>query len=50
MMTIKEEESLNKWLDKQLQVELIVESNSRYTVLYFYILKMDRLLQLVQDY
>ena len=46
-MTIKEEEALNKLLDKQLQAELIVESSSQYTALYFYILKKDRSLQLV---
>ena len=28
MMTIKEKEALNQWLDKQLQVRLIVKSSS----------------------
>ena len=50
IMTIKEEEALNQWLDKQLKVGLIVESKSRYTVPYFYISKKDRSLCLVQDY
>jgi len=50
IMTIKEEEALNQWLDKQLKVGLIVESKSRYTVPYFYIPKKDRSLCLVQDY
>ena len=27
-MALKEEEALNQWLDKQLKVELIVESKS----------------------
>jgi len=49
-MTIKEEEILNQWLDKQLKAGLIVESKSRYVVLCFYIPKKDSLLQLVQDY
>ena len=50
IMTIKEEEALNQWLDKQLKADLIVESKSRYAVLYFYIPKKDGSLQLVQDY
>jgi len=50
MMTLKEEEALNQWLDKQLKADLIVESKSRYAVLYFYIPKKDSSLQLVQDY
>ena len=50
VITIKEEEALNKWLNKQLQAELIVESSSRYIALCFYIPKIDGLLQLVQDY
>ena len=50
MMTIKEKESLNQWLDKQLKAELIVKSKSRYMALCFYIPKKDRSLQLVQDY
>jgi len=29
-MTLKKEEALNQWLDKQLKVGLIVESKSRY--------------------
>ena len=37
-------------MDKQLKAGLIVESKSRYAAPYFYILKKDRLLQLVQDY
>ena len=49
-MTIKEEEALNQWLDKQLKAGLIVESKSRYVVSYFYIPKKDGLLWLVQDY
>jgi len=43
-MTIKEEESLNQWLDKQLKVGLIIESKSRYATPCFYILKKDGLL------
>ena len=50
VMTIKEEEALNKWLNKQLQAELIVESSLRYITPCFYILKRDGLIQLVQDY
>jgi len=49
-MTLKEEEALNQWLDKQLKAELIVESKSRYATLYFYIPKKDGSLWLVQDY
>ena len=49
-MTLKEEEALNQWLDKQLKAGLIVESKSRYAASCFYIPKKDRLLQLVQDY
>ena len=49
-ITIKEEEALNQWLDKQLKTGLIMESKSRYIVLYFYIPKKDRSLWLVQDY
>jgi len=41
MITLKEEEALNQWLDKQLKVGLIVESKSRYAALCFYILKKD---------
>ena len=49
-MTIKEEEALNQWLDKQLKAGLIVESKSRYVVPCFYIPKKDSSLRLVQDY
>ena len=49
-MTLKEEKALNQWLDEQLKAGLIVESKSRYTVPYFYILKKGGSLQLVQDY
>jgi len=49
-MTIKEEEALNQWLDKQLKVGLIVESKSRYAAPCFYIPKKDGSLRLVQDY
>jgi len=49
-ITLKEEETLNQWLDEQLKVGLIVESKSRYAVPCFYIPKKDSLLQLVQDY
>ena len=37
-------------MDEQLKAELIVESNSKYTALYFFIPKKDGTLQLVQDY
>ena len=43
-MTLKEEEALNQWLDKQLKAGLIVESKSRYTASCFYIPKKDGLL------
>ena len=49
-MTLKEEEALNQWLDKQLKIGLIIESKSRYVVLYFYIPKKNSSLWLVQDY
>jgi len=49
-MTLKEEEALNQWLDKQLKAGLIVESKLRYTAPCFYIPKKDGLLWLVQDY
>ena len=49
-MTIKEEETLNQWLNKQLKTGLIKESKSRYAVPCFYIPKKDGSLQLVQDY
>jgi len=40
-MMVKEEEALNQWLNKQLKVELIVESSLRYgyVALCFYILR-----------
>jgi len=50
VMTIKEKEALNKWLDEQLKVGLIKESKLRYTASCFYIPKKDGFLQLVQDY
>jgi len=50
MMTLKEEEALNQWLDKQLKAGLIVESKSRYVAPCFYIPKKDSSLWLVQDY
>jgi len=40
-ITIKKEEVLNQWLDKQLKAKLIVESKSRYIIPCFYILKKD---------
>ena len=49
-MTLKEEEALNQCLYKQLKAGLIVESKSRYAAPYFYILKKDGSLWLVQDY
>jgi len=49
-ITLKEEEALNQWLDKQLKASLIVESKSRYVAPYFYIPKKDSSLWLVQDY
>ena len=49
-MTLKEEEALNQWLNKQLKARLIVESKSRYAVLCFYIPKKNSSLWLVQDY
>jgi len=49
-MTLKEEEALNLWLDKQLKAELIVKSKSRYVAPCFHILKKDGSLWLVQDY
>jgi len=50
VMTLKEEEALNQWLDEQLKAGLIVESKSRYAAPCFYILKKDGSLRLVQDY
>jgi len=49
-MTIKEEETLNEWLDKQLKAGLIVESSSKYASPCFFIPKKDGTLWLVQDY
>ena len=49
-ITLKEEETLSQWLDEQLKVGLIVESNSRYAAPCFFIPKKDGTLQLVQDY
>jgi len=42
IMTLKKEEVLNQWLDKQLKAGLIVESKSRYAAPCFYIPKKDR--------
>ena len=41
VITLKEKEALNQWLDKQLKAGLIVESKSRYVALCFYIPKKD---------
>jgi len=49
-MTLKEEETLNQWLDEQLKVGLIVKSKSRYVVSCFYIPKKNGSLRLVQNY
>jgi len=38
-MMVKKDKASNQWLDKQLKAELIVESSSRYAMLYFYIPK-----------
>jgi len=46
-MTIKKEEALNQWLDKQLKARLIVESKLKYMAPCFYIPKKDGSLQLV---
>ena len=43
-MILKEEETPSQWLDKQLKAELIIESNSRYTALCFFIPKKDGIL------
>ena len=43
-MTLKEEETLSQQLDEQLRAQLIVESNSRYAALYFFIPKKNRTL------
>jgi len=41
-MTVKEDKTLNQWLDEQLKVGLIVESSSQYVALYFILQrKMD---------
>ena len=50
VMTLKEEEALNQWLDEQLKAGLIMELKSRYAASCFYIPKKDGSLQLVQDY
>ena len=50
IMTLKEEEALNQWLDEQLKAGLIIESKSRYAAPCFYILKKNGSLWLVQDY
>jgi len=47
VMTLKEEEALNQWLNEQLKAELIVESKLRYAAPCFYILKKDDSLWLV---
>jgi len=49
-MTIKEDKTLNQWLDEQLKAGLIKESKSRYMAPCFYIPKKDGSLWLVQDY
>ena len=41
VMTIKEDEALNQWLDEQLKAVLIKESKSRYAASCFYIPKKD---------
>ena len=41
VMTLKEEEALNKQLDEQLEAGLIKESKSRYVTPCFYIPKKD---------
>ena len=50
LITLKEKETLSQWLDEQLKARLIVESNSRYAALCFFIPKKDGTLRLVQDY
>ena len=49
-MTIKEDKILNQYLDEQIKTRLIVESSSRYIAPYFYILRKDGSVWLVQDY
>ena len=39
---VKKEEALNQYLDKQLKVELIVESSSIYVAPCFYIPKKNK--------
>ena len=41
VMTLKEEDALNQWLNEQLKAGLIVESKSRYAAPCFYIPKKD---------
>ena len=43
-MTIKEDKTLNQWLDEQLKAGLTIESSSKYATSCFYISKKDRLL------
>jgi len=40
-ITLKEKKTLSQWLNKQLKVGLIVESNSRYVIPCFFIPKKD---------
>ena len=47
VITLKEEEALNQWLDEQLKAGLIVKLKSRYAALCFYIPKKDSSLQLI---
>ena len=42
-ITLKEEETLNQWLDEQLKAGLIVKSKSQYVASCFYIPKKDSL-------
>jgi len=41
MMTLKETEALNQWLDEPLKTGLIMESKLQYVVSCFYIPKKD---------
>ena len=50
IITVKEDEVLNQWLEEQLKTGLIVKSSLRYIVSCFYIPKKDRSLWLVQNY
>jgi len=43
-MTLKEEKTLSQWLDEQLKAGLIIESNSGYAALCFFIPKKDGIL------